>query len=256
VLVAPEPGQLPDDLVARTIEQVKEEGEEVYRLGLGDGVSINVSNYPDFSTGSTIRPDGRITIPLIGDVEIVDLTPQEVSEKVKLRLQDYVKQDLLITTAVTRFSSQKYYVFGEVGRPGRRQYTGRVSLIDAVTVGGYNRIRADLDNVIVYRNGRRLIMPHRKNPWWRGGGVKDSFDIEAVMSNGNLSDNVIIKANDIIYVPPTLFAKLADVVDEVLLPLRTVQQITNQATQGISIFTGLPTQLGNVLGADQNTNQN
>jgi polysaccharide export outer membrane protein len=224
----PGPGEVPPDVYATTLDQLKLEGGELYRCGINDVIAVRVYNFPEFSAQAMIRSDGRISVPLIGDVEVVDLTPTEISQKIDLRLKDFVKQDLFITTSVTRFNSQKFYVFGEVSRPGPARYQGRMTLFDALSRSGYNRIRSRLTHVIVFREGRRLIMPGRREPWWKGGGIKASFDMKATLVDGNMDENVVIKANDVVYVPRTFFAWVSDIVYEVTMPISTALRITEQ----------------------------
>jgi len=63
------------------ISELKIEGQELYRVGIADGVKISVANFPEFSSDNVVRPDGRITVAIIGDVDVVDQTPQEIAER-------------------------------------------------------------------------------------------------------------------------------------------------------------------------------
>src|SRR5687768_9405613 len=89
-------------------------------LGVGDILEINVWEQKDLSSETTIRPDGTITMPLVGDLKARGKTPSQLREDIKTALQKFLKQEAgnEVTVKVKTFNSYKFTVLGEVSRPG------------------------------------------------------------------------------------------------------------------------------------------
>lgn len=108
-------------------------------LGVGDVVAINVWENKEFNTEATIRPDGTITMPLIGDLKAAGETPTSLKGQIKTLLTDYVKSapgTELVTIAVKAWRSYKFTIEGEVGRPGVYTSDGFVTVADALAMAG------------------------------------------------------------------------------------------------------------------------
>jgi polysaccharide biosynthesis/export protein len=108
-------------------------------LGVGDVVAINVWENKEFNTEATIRPDGTITMPLIGDLKAAGETPSSLKGQIKTLLADYVKSTPgteLVTIAVKDWRSYKFTIHGEVGRPGVYTAAGFVTIADALAMAG------------------------------------------------------------------------------------------------------------------------
>src|SRR5438552_6139028 len=90
-----------------------------YVIGVGDNVAITVFHQPDLSGGGTVRPDGIITLPLLGDIECAGKTPGQVRDDVKQRLLAFVKnENAVVTVGVTQVNSYKFVVTGNVQHSG------------------------------------------------------------------------------------------------------------------------------------------
>ena len=108
-------------------------------LGVGDVVAINVWENKEFNTEATIRPDGTITMPLIGDLKAAGETPTSLKNQIKTQLADYVKSapgTELVTIAVKSWRSYKFTIQGEVGRQGVYSAEGFVTVADAIAMAG------------------------------------------------------------------------------------------------------------------------
>jgi polysaccharide export outer membrane protein len=112
-----------------------------YVLGIGDVIEINVWENNNLNTTATIRPDGTITMPLIGDLKAVGETPSSLKATIKTRLADFVKlEGSEITVAVSGANSYRFTVSGEVARPGIFTSGYYVTVSEAIALaGGFTR---------------------------------------------------------------------------------------------------------------------
>lgn len=115
-----------------------------YVIGVSDTVSINVYRSPDLSTQGTVRPDGVITVPLIGDLIVAGKTPTQVRDEMKKKLATYVKDDAVINVSVTGFNSYRFIVSGNVNHAGAFSQKYYVTVSEALAMaGGPSKFAAD-----------------------------------------------------------------------------------------------------------------
>jgi polysaccharide biosynthesis/export protein len=160
-------------------------------LGVGDVLAINVWDQKDLNTEATIRPDGTITMPLVGDVKATGQTPTALRERIKLGLANYVKlgSDNEITVAVKAWNSYRFTVNGEVSRPGVYTNPNWIQVSDALALAGGPTRFAD----------REAIMLIRKDSTGKSKYIPLNFDL---LASGKRSDmNVWVLPDDVIYVP-------------------------------------------------------
>jgi polysaccharide export outer membrane protein len=107
-------------------------------LGVGDLVAVNVWENNNLNTEATIRPDGTITMPLIGDLKAAGETPSSLKTRIKTKLQDYVKLNAAteITVAVKSWRSYRFTIQGEVSRPGVFTSDQFLRVADALALAG------------------------------------------------------------------------------------------------------------------------
>lgn len=161
-------------------------------LGVGDLVSINVWDQKDLNTEATVRPDGTITIPLVGDIKAVGQTPSALREKIKASLANYVKLggSNEITVAVKTFVSYRFTVQGEVQRPGQYSSINYLQVSDAIAqAGGPTRFAK-----------RSEILLMRKDPK-SGDTISIPLDYDLIASGKRPDMNIWILADDVIYAP-------------------------------------------------------
>lgn len=160
-------------------------------LGIGDELRVNVWENPNFSTDATIRGDGNITMPLVGDLHAAGSTPTQLSAKIKAKVGDFVKlQGSEVTVALKSWKSYRFTIVGEFARPGRFSSDQFVTVTDAVALaGGFSRFA---------RRDEMIIM--RRDP--KSGTVRViplSYDL---IANGSRPDmNIYILPDDTISVP-------------------------------------------------------
>ena len=171
-----------------------EAGAPLYRIGPGDSLEIFVWRNPDLTATVTVRPDGRITVPLINDLEASGKTPTELARDIEKALAVYV-QDPLVTVVVTGFVGtfeQQVRVVAAAANPAAIPYRANMTLLDVIiNVGGLSETAAG--------NRAKLIRVV--------GGRQQEFAIrlDDLIKSGDISANVKVYPGDIIIIPEAFF---------------------------------------------------
>ena len=156
-------------------------------IGPRDFIEVKVFQDPTLNTKMTVTDDGRITMPLIGKVDVSGLTPTEVEQRIKTLLEKFInKPDVSVT--VLEAGSKPISVIGAVTRPGRIGITGNITLIQAITQAGG----------LASGYGRTLYVLRTAA---NGLTEQIAIDIDDLMVNGNPDLNLPLRANDVINVP-------------------------------------------------------
>lgn len=160
-------------------------------LGVGDVVAINVWENGNLNTEATIRPDGTITMPLIGDLKASGETPSSLKTRIKSRLGDFVKlQGTEITVAVKSWRSYRFTIQGEVARPGVFTTDQFVTVADALALaGGLGRFAKRTEMLLLRRDPKTGVLRHIP------------LDYEALASGKRPDMNIFVLAGDTIWVP-------------------------------------------------------
>jgi len=169
-------------------------------LGQGDVVDVKFFSVPELNESQAVRPDGKITLQLIGDVVVEGKAPEEVrDELIKLYTPELRKPE--ITVIVRSLHNRRVYVGGEVKSPGLIPMPGRLTALEAIMqAGGFNMQTADLKEIVVIR---------LRDGHYRG----DFIDIQEVLE-GNRGAPFFLEPHDIIYVPRSMIADLNQFVDQ------------------------------------------
>jgi polysaccharide export outer membrane protein len=123
-----------------------------YRLDIGDAVSVSVEDYPEFSFSSALDPDGKVRVPLLGQISLVGLTLEEVEAKISYELgRRYLKEDPKVIASLAGFRPAQITVFGEVLRPGFYTVGAGTPLTAILQQVGGSTPRADLRQIVVRR---------------------------------------------------------------------------------------------------------
>jgi polysaccharide export outer membrane protein len=124
-----------------------------YRIGRGDKLRVDVYKETDLSNALQVRPDGRITLPLIGDLAAAGQTPMQLQRRVADLLKEYVANPV-VTVMVTEVADRVVYVLGEVTQPGAVPLKGPMTVLQALAVAGGFKDFANPRNIrILRRNG-------------------------------------------------------------------------------------------------------
>ena len=170
-------------------------GEE-YVIGPLDQLNIFVWRNPELSSKVQVRPDGRITTPLINDMPAVGKTPAMLSDDIKKALGAYIK-DPIVSVIVENFSgtySQQVRIVGATEKPASIPYRANMTLLDAmIAVGGLSQYAAG--------NKARLVRYDRAT----GKQTEFGLQISNLLKKGDSSANVRLSPGDVIIIPESMF---------------------------------------------------
>jgi polysaccharide biosynthesis/export protein len=179
------PAPLTNDKIEKTSLIVTSD----YFIGPEDVLDITVWRNADLSKQVMVRPDGRISLPLIGDISAVGRTPAQLSEDISSKLKEY-KENPQVSIVVKEVNSYAIYVLGEVVKPGKYPLKSKTTLLQAVTIASGFTATAARNKIVVFRFAKD------------GGGqikVKASYD-DIVLRDGS-NQNIELKPGDQIVVP-------------------------------------------------------
>ena len=160
-----------------------------YILGPEDVLEISVWKNNDLSKQVQVRPDGRISLPLVGDVSAVGKTASQLTEEISSRLRAYMENPT-VSILVREVNSYQIYVLGEVNKPGKYPLKSKLTLLQAVTVaGGFTQVAAR-NKIVVFRFGKESEGLTK---------IKASYD-DIVIRDGS-NQNIELKPGDLIVVP-------------------------------------------------------
>ena len=180
-----------------------------YRVNNGDILDISVWQWPDLNVSDVhVRPDGKISFPLVGDVPAVGQTLTEIDDDLTRRLAEYIKSPE-VSISIRRFGGRKVILMGEVRSPGVYAPTGESSILEVIALaGGFNDDAVSSSVAVI-----------------RGNRMKSEVivcDLRRAFREGDLSQNIVAESNDIIYVPRRFLANIADLAGEVGGPIGTL----------------------------------
>ena len=179
-----------------------------YVVGPNDVLSITVVDQPTLTGKFVVRADGTFTLPLIERVKAGGLTVQAVEDDIRARLDKGYVKNPQVAVSVDLFRSQQIFVMGEVKQPGSLQFTGSMSLIEALARTGSTTERAGTGG-LDRPSDRRRAAPRAGTPSTRLRSTArvDSKDSEVIRVNiqnlqsGQLSQNVALRSGDTVFVP-------------------------------------------------------
>jgi polysaccharide export outer membrane protein len=168
--------------------------EAEYIIGPGDTLNVFVYRVPEFSAEVPVRPDGRVSTPLVPDVVALGKTPSQVAGEIQERLKKYVT-DPLVTVMVTGFTGpleQEIRVIGEVAQPTAVAYRAQMSVLDLMIVAkGLTRFAA----------GNRAVIVRRESDHMNTYGVR----LDDLLKDGDISQNIALRPGDTLFVPQAWF---------------------------------------------------
>lgn len=138
---------------SHTQRPLPESREEAYRIGREDVLDISVWRDGDLSRRVPVRPDGFISVPILGEVKAEGKTTEQLAAELQKRLAPFV-QEPRVTVILFEVNAARFFVAGEVTRPGAFPLRGRVSLVQAIALAGGFSAFADQDGILVIRQGK------------------------------------------------------------------------------------------------------
>src|ERR1700730_2259918 len=124
--------------------------DQDYVIGPQDLLAINVWHEPELSQSVPVRPDGKISLPLIGDMEVSGLTPRALQAKLEKELDAYIHKPQ-VTVIVREVNSRKFYIIGQVERPGTYSLSAHMTVLDALATAGGFRDFAKVQQIYLLR---------------------------------------------------------------------------------------------------------
>jgi len=206
---------------------------ENYPLQPPDEVEILCSKVPELNNQrQRIRPDGKISFERLGEVKAAGKTPVELASVLEEKASKLYKLagEKPIDVRVVAYRSKSFYVLGQVLRPGPKDYTGRDTLLSALAEAR--------PNPMAWEEVVKVIRPSAEED------IKPKvFQVNyfKMIKKGDISKNVLLEENDIVYVPPTIPAAVALMLEEVLRPIA-------RAFTGIYMAETPPTESGRYIG--------
>jgi polysaccharide export outer membrane protein len=165
-----------------------------YLIGPGDTVQIFVWHNADLTASVAVRPDGKISIPLVEDIPCAGRTPTQLAREIEERLKKYV-QDPTVTVIMSGFTGlpqQQIRIVGEATTPKAVHFHENMSLLDAmIEVGGLN----------AFASGNQTKLVRMVN----GQQVTTVVRVRSLLEDGDLSANVALQPGDIIIIPESFF---------------------------------------------------
>lgn len=173
----------PDNLAELAKSPAAPVDPKTYLVGPEDILVVRVWREPELSGPVAVRPDGQITLPLVGDVQAGGLTPEALVESITQKLSTLMNSPQVMVS-VQAVRSKKYYIIGEINRPGEFPLVTPTTVLEALSNAGGFREFANQKKIVIMRGDKRL-----------------KFNYKEVVSGKNLEQNIHLENNDHIIVP-------------------------------------------------------
>ena len=163
-----------------------------YLVGIGDALNIDVWRHDDISTNVTVRPDGKVTVPIAGEIMVGGKTPETIGKEIAEKLTNYIREPI-VTVSVGGFGEDGYLtrvrITGAVGSPQSLPYRQGMTVMDVVLDAGGPSEFASPSGTILYRRD----------------GTKLNVRLDRILRKGDLTTNYPIRPGDVVTVPERLF---------------------------------------------------
>ena len=159
---------------------------QTYVIGAQDTLHVSVWKEPDLTATLPVRPDGKISMPLLNDVQAAGLTPMQLADSLTEKLKKYVT-DPRVTIVVTAMNSQHIFVLGEVQHAGSMPLTPGMTVLQALASAGFSQF-ANTKKIYILRedSGKQLKLP---------------FNYKQVIKGQDMAQNISLRPGDTIVVP-------------------------------------------------------
>lgn len=168
--------------------RVADVNPNTYLIGPEDMLSVNVWKEPEVSQKLPVRPDGMISLPLIGEVKAAGLTPAQLEEAITMPLKKYMSEPQ-VTVIVTEVRSKTFNIIGQVAKPGYYPLDRQLTVLDAIALAGGFRDFAKTKKIYVLRTDTS------------GKQERLAFNYKDVIKGQNTQENVELKPRDTVVVP-------------------------------------------------------
>lgn len=174
--------------VAQVVVRSEDDAPNAYAIGVGDVVEISVWKNPELSVTVPVRPDGRISLPLLGDIQASGMTPLALKDELSLKFREFVTAPS-VSVVIKEINSRKVYVTGEVATPGAYDLQPRAKLMQVMAMAG---------GLTPYAKGRVVVLRDSKD-----GSADKRYEIEinTIISGRRPEDNIILQPGDTLIFP-------------------------------------------------------
>lgn len=223
-----------------------------YRVLPPDVLSVQSRFVPEIhNIAQQVRPDGIVNLPLVGEIYVAGLTPKEIERKI-IEAAEYYYEEADATVSVAQYNSQRIYVFGQVSAPGPQQWTGTNTVLDVLARsqptnlawperikivrgqspkrGGYlteqdaqalNGPPAEGQAVVSEAmTADERARSSTATDGWTGEAMVMEIDLMQMVESGDLSQNILLQPDDMIYVPANPLASVGLAIQQLLFPVR------------------------------------
>ena len=158
-----------------------------YVIGADDVLTVVFWRDKEMSGDVVVRPDGKITLPLVNDVDAAGSTPEELRDRISKVAAQFLEEPA-VTITVKQINSRRVFITGEVGKPGPYPLTAPTTVLQLIAMAGGLNDFAHREEIVVMRteNGRAVTFP---------------FDYAAVAKRKKLQQNIVLKPGDVVLVP-------------------------------------------------------
>lgn len=168
--------------------KVRAEGDpaDAYAIGIGDVIEIAVWKNPDLTVTVPVRPDGRVSVPLLGDVQAAGMTPLALKQTLTEGFRQYVTAPG-VSVVIKEINSQKVFVTGEVAKPGAYDLRPHTKLMQALALAG---------GLTPYAKGKVIVLRDRQ-----GKDRRYEMDLADIIKGRRPEDNILLEAGDTLIFP-------------------------------------------------------
>jgi len=163
--------------------------DDSFIIGNDDILAINVWKEPEISRSIPVRSDGKISLPLVGEVQAAGRTPLKLEEDIAAKLHSYISEPE-VTVMVQQINSEKFNILGQVAKPGSYPLTNSLTVLDAIAIAGGFRDFAKQKSIYILRQNSS-----------GGGESRIPFNYKDVVKGKNPEQNIKLEPRDTIVVP-------------------------------------------------------
>jgi polysaccharide export outer membrane protein len=173
---------------APATDNVAKAHDDSFVIGNDDVLAVSVWKEPDISRSIPVRSDGKISLPLVGELQASGRTPLKLEQDIAARLKSYIEEPD-VTVIVQQINSQKFNILGQVSRPGAYALTNTATVLDAIAIAGGFRDFAKQKSIYILRQNAD------------GTQARIPFNYKEVLKGQNPAQNIRLQPRDTIVVP-------------------------------------------------------
>jgi polysaccharide biosynthesis/export protein len=179
---------VPATPLSAVTSSANENSPDDFVVGSEDVLAVNVWKEPEVSRAVQVRPDGKISLPLVGELQAAGETPRQLEKNIASKLGSYIS-DPEVTVIVQEIKSKRFNILGMVVRPGSYPLASSATVLDAIALAGGFRDFAKQKSIYVLRH----------NP--QGGESRLPFNYKDVIKGKNGTQNIALKPGDTVVIP-------------------------------------------------------